>query len=170
MRKIGITLWLVAIILAAGLSAILVRTNLLAGPQARSSDPVSNSNLGKPTSPKDLPATSGPPPVATPTVPTTSPTDTPPTTAAGPDDFYQALQRIAQQVMGTDGRSGFLAWYQQLEAAYGRVMPAEVAFAWYRHLFPDRLHGKQASDADAPACGAGTFSLRTCGAELGTPG
>jgi hypothetical protein len=174
MRKIGITLWLVAIILAAGLSAVLLRTNLLAGPQERSSDPALNSNLGNSTPPTKGPApASGTAPGPTTTVPTTltvpttSPAFTPPTTIAGPNDFFHALQGIAQQVVGPDGRgrgggSGFLAWYEQLEATSGRTVPADVAFAWFQHLFPDRVHGERTKSADALTCRTPTSSLGTC--------
>jgi hypothetical protein len=175
MRKIGITLWLVAIILAAGLSATLLRTNLLAGPQARAGDPVSNRNIGSPTPPAKGPApASASPPAAAPTVPSTSPAGTLPPTAAGSDELYQALQRIAQQLMGPDasgqgGASGFLAWYQQLEAASGQPMPADVAYAWFRHVLSDRVHGEHATGTDALTCGAGTF-LQTCAGDPGSQG
>ncbi len=180
MRRIGITLWLVAIVFAASLSAVLLRTNLLTGPQARSSDPVSNGNLGsstppaKATAPASGPA-SAPAPAATPTVPPTSPALTPPTTAAGPDDFYQALQQIAQQLEGPDGSgrgggSGFLAWYQQLEAASGRTASGDTASAWFRQFFPDRVHGEDANRTDALTCGPSTFSLRTCAGGSGSQG
>jgi hypothetical protein len=166
MRKIGITLWLVAILLAAGLSAILLRTNLLAVPQARSTDPPFHSNPGASIPPANAPApASTRPPSASPSVPTTSPADTPPAAASGPDDFYQALQRIAQQLMGNgdDPGSGFLAWYRQLEAAYGQTVPADVAFAWFQHHFSDGGHAAPKSSTEALACTPGTFSPRTCG-------
>jgi hypothetical protein len=182
MRKIGITLWLVAIILAAGLSAVLLRTNLLGGPEDRSSDPALNSNLGNSGPPTKAPGAASdtaPGPTTTVpttlTVPTTSPAFTPPTTVDGPNDFYHALQRIAQQLVGTDGNgrgggSDFPAWYEQLEATSGRTVPADVAFAWYQHLFPDRVHGERTRSADALTCGTPTSSLGTCPGGPGNQG
>ncbi len=76
MRKTGITLWVVAIILAAGLSAILLRTNLLAGPSARPSSASSNSRAGSPPTTATAPTTTPyRQPAAALTVPTTLPTD-----------------------------------------------------------------------------------------------
>jgi hypothetical protein len=116
-----------------------------------------------------------PAPATTPTVPTTTPAFTPTPTAAGPDDFYQALQRIAKQLMETDGSdrgggSGFLAWYRQLEAASGQAVPADVAFAWFRHLFPDRAHGEQANSTDALTCGTWSLSPPMCAGGDGSQG
>ena len=112
MRKTGITLWVVAIILAAGLSAILLRTNLLAGPSARPSSASSNSRAGSPPTTATAPTTTpSRPPAAALTGPTTLPTDpSPPATTPG--DLYQALRSAAQEFIGKgdhsrSGRSGF---------------------------------------------------------------
>jgi hypothetical protein len=49
-------------------------------------------------------------------------------------------------------------------------MPAGVAFAWFRQLFPDRVHGDQANSTGALTCGAGSLSLRRCGGGPGSQG
>jgi hypothetical protein len=179
MRKIGITLWVVAIILAAGLSAVLLRTNLLAGPTARPSSAGSVSRAATPPStaahptaaPSLAPATTAP-------VPTTSPEDPSPS-AAAPGDLYQALRSAAQQLLGSadhnqDGRSDspdFSIWYQQLETAYGGPLPVHLAFAWFKQLFGDHLQPNgQTGGADALACVVRTFAPRTCPAVPGDDG
>jgi len=179
MRKIGITLWVVAIILAAALSAILLRTNLLAGPPERPASAGSGSPAGSPpttaTAPTTAPART---PVSATTAPTTVPPDpAPPTTTPG--DLYQALRSAAQQLMGssngrgTDGSGShdFSAWYQRLEAAYGAPLPVDVAFGWFTQVFGDRGHSNgQAEGVEALACLSGAFPPRWCPAALGDGG
>jgi hypothetical protein len=182
MRKIGIALWMVAIILAASLSAILLRTNLLAGPPAR---PSSAGSYGRPRSPgatttgpstgpsgastvpTTAPASAG---TSDPTDPTTSPTDPSPATGTS-SDLYQAWQRAVDQIVGNGDNSrskssdwrDFATWYQQLEAAYGRPLPVDVAFAWFKQLFGDHVHPVDpANRAAALACLAGPLSPRAC--------
>ena len=171
MRKIGITLWVVAVILAAGLSVILLRTNLLAGPPARPSSASSSTRAGRPpttaTEPTTVPSSA---PAAAPTVPSTLPADpSPPATTPG--DLYQALRSAAQQLIGNADRSraggsdspDFSTWYQQLQTAYGGPLPVDVAFAWFTQLFGDHVHSNgQIDGADALACLVGAFPLRTC--------
>jgi hypothetical protein len=183
MRKIGIALWMVAIILAASLSAILLRTNLLAGPPARPNSAGSYSRPGGPrpqiTRPSTgasgastVPTTTAPSSAGTsdPTDPTTSPTD--PSPAAGTSsDLYQALQRAVDQLEGNGDNSrskssdwrDFATWYQQLEAAYGRPLPVDMAYAWFKQIFGDHVHPVDpAKRADALACLVGPWSPPAC--------
>jgi len=179
MRKIGITLWVVAIILAAGLSAILLRTNLLAGPPPRPSGAGSSSPTASPPTTRTAPATAPPnAPTSATTAPTTMPPDPPPPTTT-PGDLYQALRSAAQQLIGNSngGRANssdshdFSAWYQRLEEAYGAPLPVDVAFGWFTQLFGGRVHSNDQSEgADALACLAGAFPPRRCSAVLGYGG
>jgi hypothetical protein len=176
MRKIGITLWVVAILSAAALSAALVRTNLLAGPSTRPSSTSPTAGSQSPTTTTTAPTTApAGAPTSPPTVPTTSPNDP---VANSPGDLFQALQHAAQRVMGNDhgNRSGrsdasvFSSWYQQLETAYGRALPDEVAHALYTRLFPDRADASGHQDADALACLVGVSPARTCPTVAGEDG
>jgi hypothetical protein len=176
MRKIGITLWVVAIILAAGLSSILLRTDLLAGTPDRPSGASSTSRAGSPpttgTAPTTDPSTA---PASAPTVPATVPSDPSPSTST-PSDLYQALRSAAQQLMGnadgsransSDSRA-FSAWYQRLEAAYGGPVPVDVAFGWFTQLFGDHVHSnRQADRTDALGCLVGAVPPGKCPAVLG---
>jgi hypothetical protein len=179
MRKIGITLWVVAIIVAAGLSAVLLRTNLLAGPPDRPSSAGSTNRAGSPPTTGAAPTTapSGPPASAA-TAPTTLPSDPSPSTTS-PGDLYQALRSAAQQLIGNGDRDhangsdshDFSAWYQRLEAAYGGPLPADVAFDWFTQLFGHRdVSNGQADGANALVCLAGGFPSRTCPAGVGDGG
>ena len=186
MRRIGITLWVVAVILAAGLSAVLLRTDLLAGPQSPSTAPRSASRAGPPaiTASPPLPAPINVPPTAT-SVPATSPNNaSPPGAPAGvgpgsdtPDgplaggtgvsDLYQAFQHAAQQLIGgeTDqpGIRSFFSWYQRLSTVYGQAVPLDEAFAWYQQLLGTRTHGHGRLDgAGGPDCLVASLWRSTC--------
>jgi hypothetical protein len=158
MRKIGITLWVVAVILAGGLSTVLLRTDLLAGPTARPSSTSSGSQAGSPpsTAPRPAPAPSSPA-ATTPPVPTTLPSD-PSVPATTPGDLYQALRSAAEELGGNADHTGagrsdwheFSIWYQRLQTAYGGPLPVNVAFAWFAQLFGDHAHPYGQTDgADA---------------------
>jgi hypothetical protein len=183
-RKIGITLWVVAVILAVGLGAVLLRTDLLAGPQSPSTAPRSGDRAGTPaittSPPPSVPINV--PPTAT-SLPATSPNASPPDapasdgpgsdTAGGPlaggtvNDLYQAFQHAAQQLIGgeTDQPEirSFFSWYQRLSTVYGQAVPLDEAFAWYQQLLGSRTHGNgRLDDAGGPNCSVGSLWRSTC--------
>jgi hypothetical protein len=188
MRKIGITLWVVAGILAAGLSAVLLRTDLLAEPQTPSTAPQPAGRAGTPAtttrppptapitvppSATSVPATS-PNDAAAPNAPAndgpgtdTTPADGPPADGTGVNDLYQAFQNALQQLMGgeTDrpGVRSFYSWYQHLSTGYGQAVPLDEAFAWYQQLLGGRSHGNGRLDgAGGPDCSGGHLWRSTC--------
>lgn len=162
MRKIGITLWVIAAILAAGLGALLLRTNVLGAPQARSTSPSFSSRVGSTTTTTTVtsPAPDVPPVATTgpPTSPTESPTPTDPSTPATTrDDLYQALQQAAQRLMGTNGDDSppsgrdLFAWFEQLEAGNGAASLFGPAFTSIGTPFPGWVHADpHRGGADSP--------------------